>query len=199
MPSGGRGFGSSSYDEMAAAGFHPDEDGNYSDEQYAVYQQQQFELSAAREATEASMREAQLNRDYQTAASQLAMDFEKSEAEKNRQFILNQRETAYQTQVQDLKAAGLNPILAAFGSGAAVTSGAVGSGFSGSGSQGTAFAASGTRGNTDYTGGRELIQSLVSAAASIGAAFIFRNATLGAAGARSAASKISRLLRVKLV
>lgn len=137
-------------------------------EMYAALQQQEFEQASAREAMQFNGEQAQINRDWQTNANKIAMEHESREAELNRQWVDQQRETAYQTAVSDLKAAGLNPILAASNGGAAVTSGAIASGVSSSGSAASGVSASGSKASTDYTGSREFAQSLVSAAAQIG-------------------------------
>lgn len=137
-------------------------------EMYAALQQQEFEQASAREAMNFNAEQAQINRDWQTNANKIAMEHESREAELNRQWVDQQRETAYQTAVSDLKAAGLNPILAASNGGAAVTSGSIASGVSSSGSAASGVSASASKASTDYTGSREFAQSLVSAAAQIG-------------------------------
>ena len=73
-------------------------------------------IASAKGASDANKQSVQM------ANNQMA--FNASEAEKNRQFQAEQRATSYQAAVQDLQAAGLNPMLAYTNGGAANTSGA---------------------------------------------------------------------------
>lgn len=69
---------------------------------------------------------------FTSEQNQLAMQFSASEAAKNREWQENLSNTAHQREVEDLIAAGLNPILSV-NAGASTGSGSTGQGFSGSG------------------------------------------------------------------
>lgn len=84
-----------------------------------------------------SAQQAQIQRDWQAAQNKLAMEYNTSEAAKNRDWQKMMSDTAHQREVKDLQAAGLNPILSAMGgNGAAVTSGATASGVTSAGAKG---------------------------------------------------------------
>lgn len=94
-----------------------------------------FGVSDANTAKSAEL--ARENRDWQKAQNQIAMDFNASEAAKQRDWSEYMSNTAHQREIADLKAAGLNPVLSAMGgNGASVGSGAAAHGVTSSGSQG---------------------------------------------------------------
>ena len=90
--------------------------------------------------------QAALDRAFQTQSAREAMQFEADEARKNREWQERLSSSAYQRSVQDMKAAGLNPILAAGANPASTPGGSMASGSAASGSTASGSAATGNNG-----------------------------------------------------
>lgn len=76
--------------------------------------------------------ENDLNRQYNSAQAKLQRDWQSAENEKNRVWQTEMANSAYQRATADMKAAGLNPALAATGGATSTPTGALGAGSSAS-------------------------------------------------------------------
>lgn len=118
------------------------------DSDYGDYIRQLLEISDQNTAKSQAFAREQM--EFQRESDQAAMAWSAAEAQKNRDWQERLSNSAHQREVQDLIAAGLNPILSA-------NQGA----YTGSGATGQAFSSNGAMGTVD-TSGSGLMGSLVS-------------------------------------
>lgn len=124
--------------------------------------------SNAREANRVARENAELAFLRQKELDQAAMNFNAEQSQIARDFQMELSNTAYQRGMADLKAAGLNPILA-YSQGGASTPSANGASFGGSSaSQASSFYAQTQRQQIDQRSKTDLIKAYISAVSSLG-------------------------------
>lgn len=132
----------------------------------------ELEQSNAREANRIAQENAAIAFDRQKELQNDVMEFNAEEAQKARDFDLYMSNTSYQRAMDDLKASGLNPILAYSQGGASVTGGQAASVGATNASQAQTYAAGVQRQDIDKTSTTELKKARMQVLGSIYSSYI---------------------------